>query len=273
VTASERRAPSDEVRQRRRLVIAASLSIVLVAASAAVVGAVTGAESAGASGSSGSAAPGATETPDPRPAPEAEPPPASVDTFDRAAHSIDDPASIWVVVDKLRPLNPQDYEPADLVDVPVEHTWEPLLRQEASDAVVAMFQAAADEAGLALASNSAYRSYSAQEAVYDGDDLTTARPGFSEHQTGLAIDIGAASGECSLATCFADTPEGAWLRDNAWRFGFILRYPPDQTPVTGYEFEPWHYRYVGVDLATEMRETGIPTLEQFFQLPAAPEYG
>jgi zinc D-Ala-D-Ala carboxypeptidase len=261
------------VRQHRRLVIAASLSIVLVAASAAVVGAVTGAESAGASGSSGSSAPGAGETPDPRPAPDAAPPPASVDTFDRAAHSIDDPASIWVVVDKLRPLNPQDYEPADLVDVPVEHTWEPLLRQEASDAVVAMFQAAADEAGLALASNSAYRSYSAQEAVYDGDDLTTARPGFSEHQTGLAIDIGAASGECSLATCFADTPEGAWLRDNAWRFGFILRYPPDQTPVTGYEFEPWHYRYVGVDLATEMRETGIPTLEQFFQLPAAPEYG
>ena len=257
------------MRQNRRLAIAASLSIVLIAVSAAVVGAVTGAESA-LGGESGSHA---TETPEPRPAPAAAPPPASVDTFDRAAHSIDDPASIWVVVDKLRPLNPQDYEPADLVDVPVEHTWEPLLRQEASDAVVAMFQAAADEAGFALASNSAYRSYSAQEAVYDGDDLTTARPGFSEHQTGLAIDIGAASGECSLATCFADTAEGTWLRDNAWRFGFILRYPPDKTPVTGYEFEPWHYRYVGVDLATEMRETGIPTLEEFFQLPAAPEYG
>jgi D-alanyl-D-alanine carboxypeptidase len=257
--------------QRRRLVIAGTLSAVLLAVSIAVIGAVVGADPSGGASAADASGAGATETP--RPAPAAVPPPASVDTFDRAAHSIDDPTSIWVVVDKLRPLNPQDYEPADLVDVPVEHTWDPLLRQEASDAVVTMFQAALDEAGLELASNSAYRSYSAQEEVYDGDDLTTARPGFSEHQTGLAIDIGAASGDCSLATCFADTPEGAWLRDNAWRFGFVLRYPADKTPVTGYEFEPWHYRYVGVELATEMRETGITTLEEFFGLPAAPEYG
>jgi len=261
--------------QRRRLVIAASLSAVLIAGSVAVVGAVVGAEASGGAASTGSGAggDGAAGTEPTRPAPDTAPPPASVDTFDRSAHSIDDPASIWVVVDKLRPLNPQDHEPVDLVEVPVAHTWEPLLRQEASDAVVAMFQAALDEAGLELASNSAYRSYSAQESVYDGDDLTTARPGFSEHQTGLAIDIGAASGDCSLATCFGETAEGIWLRDNAWRFGFILRYPPDKTPVTGYEFEPWHYRYVGVDLATEMRETGFTTLEEFFGLPAAPEYG
>ncbi len=178
-----------------------------------------------------------------------------------------------MVVNKLRPLDPQDYVPADLVDVPVEHTWPPLLRQEASDAVVAMFQAALDEAGLELASNSAYRSYAAQEEIYDGDDLSTARPGFSEHQTGLTMDIGAASGECSLDACFGETDEGIWLRDNAWRFGFILRYPADKTPITGYEYEPWHFRYVGVALATEMRETGFTTLEEFFGLPAAPEYG
>jgi zinc D-Ala-D-Ala carboxypeptidase len=274
VSASERRAPSDRVTQNRRLAIAVSLSLVLIAGSAIVVGAVAGAEpDAGSAGSNASGAAGATETPTPRPAPEASPPPASVDTFDRAAHSIDDPTSIWVVVDKLRPLNPQDYEPDDLVDVPVEHTWEPQLRQEASDAVVALFQAASDEAGLALASNSAYRSYAAQEAVYAGDDLTTARPGFSEHQTGLAIDIGAASGQCSLNACFGETAEGVWLRDNAWRFGFILRYPADKTAVTGYEFEPWHFRYVGTDLAKQMRDTGIATLEEFFGLPAAPDYG
>lgn len=254
--------------------IAVSLSAVLIAGSVAVVGAVVGAEASGGAASvSGSGADGTSGTEAPRPAPDAAPPPASVDTFDRAAHSIDDPASIWVVVDKLRPLNPQDYEPVDLVDVPVAHTWEPLLRQEASDAVVAMFQAASDEAGLELASNSAYRSYSAQESIYDGDDLLTARPGFSEHQTGLAIDIGPASGECSLSACLADIAEGIWLRDNAWRFGFILRYPADKTPVTGYTFEPWHFRYVGVELATEMRDTGITTLEEFFGLPAAPEYG
>jgi zinc D-Ala-D-Ala carboxypeptidase len=258
------------VRQNRRLVIALSISLVLLAASVVVIGAVAG-DPAGGEADAASRA-DATETPAARPSPEAPPAPAAVDTFDRAAHSLDDPNSIWVVVNKLRPMNPQDFEPADLVDVPVEYTNEPLLRQEASDAVVAMFQAAFDEAGLELASNSAYRSYSAQENVYDGDDLTTARPGFSEHQTGLTIDIGPLSGDCSLNECFAETPEGMWLRDNAWRFGFILRYPADKTPITGYTFEPWHYRYVGTDLAAKMRETGYTTLEEFFGLPAAPDY-
>ena len=175
-------------------------------------------------------------------------------------------------MNKLRPINPEDFEPDDLVEVPVDHTNVPELREEASDAVVAMFEAALDEADLELASNSAYRSFSAQENVYDGDDLTTARPGFSEHQTGLTMDIGPLSGECSLEECFAETPEGIWLRDNAWRWGFILRYPADKTDVTGYSFEPWHFRWVGTDLAAEMRETGITTLEEFFGLPPAPDY-
>ena len=269
VSARQRRAPSERVKQNRRLVVALSMSLVLIAGSAVVIGAVAGAEPGG--GGSGATS-GTTETPTPRPAPAAPPPPASVDTFDRAARSLDDPTSIWVVVNKLRPLNPQDYEPSDLVEVPVEFTNEPLLRREASDAVLAMFQAAFEEAGLELASNSAYRSYSAQENVYDGDDLTTARPGYSEHQTGLTIDIGPLSGECSLNECFGETPEGIWLRDNSWRFGFILRYPADKTAVTGYSFEPWHFRYVGVELATELRETGFTTLEEFFGLPPAPDY-
>ncbi|MBM7832119.1 D-alanyl-D-alanine carboxypeptidase [Agromyces cerinus] len=269
MSSSERSEASDEAVQRRRLTIAGALSLVLVAVAVVVIGAVSAGSAAGAGGAGAS---GSTETPTPRPAPGEAPPPATVDTFDRTAHSLDDPNSIWVVVDKLRPLNPQDFEPDDLVDVPVPYTWEPLLRQEASDAIVAMFQAASDEADLSLASNSAYRSYSTQEEIYDGDDLLTARPGFSEHQTGLVMDIGAESGDCSLDACFADTAEGIWLRDNAWRFGFILRYPADKTPVTGYEFEPWHFRYVGVPLATEMHETGVTTLEEFFGLPAAPEY-
>ncbi len=259
------------MRQNRRLVIALAISLVLLAASVVVIGAVAG-DTTGAGAGAASGPDDATATPTTRPSPEVAPAPAVVDTFNRAAHSLDDPNSIWVVVNKLRPMNPQDFEPEDLVDVPVEYTNEPLLRQEASDAVVAMFQAAFDEAGLELASNSAYRSYSSQENVYDGDDLTTARPGFSEHQTGLTIDIGPLSGECSLNECFAETPEGIWLRDNAWRFGFILRYPADKTPITGYSFEPWHFRYVGTDLAAKMRETGFTTLEEFFGLPAAPDY-
>jgi D-alanyl-D-alanine carboxypeptidase len=75
-----------------------------------------------------------------------------------------------------------------------------------------------------------------------------------------------------LEVCFADTPEGKWVRDNAHRFGFILRYPADKQAVTGYQFEPWHVRYVGVELAAEMRTTGVTTLEEFFGLPAAPAY-
>jgi D-alanyl-D-alanine carboxypeptidase len=268
VSSSERQDPADEARQKRRLVIAGSLSLALIAIAVVVIGAVSGGSAAGSTGEGASA----SENAAPRPAPGAAPPPATVDTFDRTAHSIDDPNSIWVVVNKLRPMNPQDFEPDDLVEVPVPHTWDPEMRQEASDAIVAMFQAASDEADLTLASNSAFRSFSSQEEIYDGDDLLTARPGFSEHQTGLVMDIGADSGDCSLETCFADTDEGIWLRDNAWRFGFILRYPDGKTDVTGYEFEPWHYRYVGVPLATKMHETGIATLEEFFGLPAAPEY-
>jgi D-alanyl-D-alanine carboxypeptidase len=205
-----------------------------------------------------------------------------IPTFNRAKFSIDDPASIWVVVNKTRPLNPVDYAPSDLVEVPVAHTWVPLLRQEASTAVVAMFAAASAEAGLSLASNSAYRSYTTQVGVYNDDvatngqaaaDTSTARPGTSEHQTGLTMDIGPASGNCSLNTCFADTPEGQWLAANAWRFGFLLRYPADKVAVTGYAFEPWHYRYIGTELSTEMHHTGVSTLEEFFGLPAAPNYG
>ena len=234
-----------------------------------------------ASGPVGSRSPTAPVPTPPATATTPTPTPTPTPTFDRTARSIDDPASIWVVVNKTRPVNPVGFVPPDLVDVPVQHTWAPMLRREASDAVVRIFQAAKDEAGLTLASNSAYRSYDSQVSVYNGDvaahgqqfaDTDTARPGYSEHQTGLAIDIGAASGNCSLDPCFGGTPEGQWLAANAWRFGFLLRYPADKVPVTGYAFEPWHFRYIGVDLAAEMHKAGITTLEEFFGLPAAPGY-
>jgi D-alanyl-D-alanine carboxypeptidase len=135
-----------------------------------------------------------------------------------------------------------------------------------------MFAAFTAETGLQMQSQSAYRSFAAQQSVYGGNDTLTARPGFSEHQTGLVMDISALPAKCSLQICFADTPQGQWLAANAYRFGFILRYPDGMTDITGYQFEPWHYRYVGVALATEMHDTGIATLEQFFGLPAAPNY-
>ncbi len=213
----------------------------------------------------------ATPTPTPTPTP----------TFDRAARSVDDPASLWVVSNKLRPLDPLDYAPADIVRVQVPHTNEPFLRAEAAAAVEAMFAAAEAEAGLRLQSLSTYRSYSTQVRVYTdivatrGQDYAnrrSARPGHSEHQTGLAVDIGSVPAACSLDPCFGDTAHGQWLAANAWRFGFLLRYPEGLTPITGFDYEPWHYRYVGPELAAELHETGIRTLEEFFGLPPAPDY-
>lgn len=207
--------------------------------------------------------------------------PSPTPTFDRQALSIDDPASYWVIVNKLRPLNPVDYVAPDLVDVPVAYVYAPKLRADASAAVVQMFADFTAETGLEMQSQSAYRSYSAQVSTYnnwvsqlgqEGADLTSARPGHSEHQTGLAIDISAKPAVCSLDQCFADTPQGTWLAANAYKYGFVLRYPDGYTAITGYEFEPWHYRYVGVELATEYVTSGATTLEEFFGLPAAPTY-
>jgi D-alanyl-D-alanine carboxypeptidase len=214
-----------------------------------------------------SASPSPTSTPTP--------------TFDKTAQSIDDPASAWVVVNKLRPLNPQDYAAADLVETPVPKQNPSILRQAVADAVVAMFAQYKAETGLEMQVQSAYRSYSTQVRVYNGwvsskgqayADSHSARAGHSEHQTGLALDISALPLKCPLEACFADTPQGQWLAANAYKFGFILRYPNGMDAITGYTFEPWHYRYVGVELATEMHDEGVATLEEFFDLPPAPTY-
>ena len=266
-----RNRPSRAVRQRRTIFGAVAAAIVVVVA--VVVGFVVLTPQA----------PEPTPTPTRTPTPTSAPTPTPTPTFDTSANSIDDANSYWVVVNKLRPLHPQDYEAADLVLVPVPFANEPYLRQAASDAAVAMFAAFTAETGLQMQSQSAYRSFSVQENVYagwvsslgqEGADLTSARPGHSEHQTGLAIDINALPDQgCALEPCWSSTPHAQWLAANSWRFGFIVRYPDGKTPITGYEYEPYHMRYVGIELATEMHSTGISTLEEFFGLPAAPTYG
>jgi len=225
-----------------------------------------------------------TSTPAPidTPIPTLTPTPTPTPTgFDKAALSIDDPLSVWVVADKLRPLNPLAFVPPDLIETPVPHLNPPTLRAEAANAIVAMFAAAKAEGAGGMQLQSAYRSYSVQVKVYNGyvasagkagADAQSARPGFSEHQTGLAADISALPLTCALAACFGQTPQGIWLAANAYRFGFLLRYPADKTPVTGFIYEPWHFRYVGVALAAEMKRTGVTTLEEFFGLPPAPTY-
>lgn len=196
------------------------------------------------------------------------------------ARSISNPRSLWLVVNKLRPLNPRTYVPPDLVNAPVHHVNSPLLRSEVSRQLAKMFAAASAEGAGTLRLQSAYRSYYSQANGYANyvrtrgkawADLQSARPGHSEHQTGMAVDISAGS-SCILLECFASTKQGKWLASNSYRFGFVLRYPKGMTHVTGYAFEPWHFRYVGVELAGIMHQYGVKTLEAMFGLPPAPGY-
>lgn len=204
-------------------------------------------------------------------------------TFDKTKYSVNDASSLWVVVNKGRAL-PSDYVPSDLVvpNVPLYYgssSNDSHLRGDAASALETLF-AAAKAAGYNLKLFSGYRSYGEQAATYNGfvksegqaqADISSARPGHSEHQTGLAVDISTVRGACELEQCFGDIPEGKWLAISAYKYGFILRYQKDQESLTGYEYEPWHFRYVGVDLAGQIHKTG-QTLEQLFGLPTYTDY-
>ncbi|MDB5183254.1 MAG: peptidase [Candidatus Saccharibacteria bacterium] len=204
--------------------------------------------------------------------------------FDKKQFSTSDPASIWMVVNKHRPINPVSYVPADLVipNVPLRVPGNDSMqvRKVTATALEMMF-AAAKADGLNLMLSSGYRSYQYQVGLYNGyvasssvaeADKTSARPGYSEHQSGLAADIEPASEKCDVDVCFAQLPEGVWLAANAYKYGFIIRYTSDKVPVTGYTYEPWHVRYVGTALSNEMHKEKIETLEEFFSLGAAPSY-
>lgn len=139
------------------------------------------------------------------------------------------------------------------------------MRTEAATALEQLFEAA-KEAGVPLSTVSGYRSYSKQATIYQrkvdsigrkAADRISARPGTSEHQLGLAMDV-AKKGASSLTTAFANTPQGQWVMENAHRYGFIIRYLKDYEDVTGYSYEPWHIRYVGVEQATAIYESGLP---------------
>lgn len=200
--------------------------------------------------------------------------------FDRTAHSLDDPMSIWVVSNKLRALQPADFAPTDLVmPAGVENEFEQPLRAPAASAVESLASAAQAD-GIDVRIISAYRDYATQTTLYDSyvardgqqaADTYSARPGHSEHQTGLVVDFDD-HGDCYLAACFGETPAGTWLAAHASEYGFIVRYPDGKQAVTGFMPEPWHFRFVGVDLAERMRADNVTTLEEFFDLPDAPGY-
>ena len=208
------------------------------------------------------------------------PEPTPTPTFDKSAYSLDDANSLWVVADKLRRLKPKRFVPEDLVTLKLPHRYDPTLAAPAAAAYKAMYKAAKKD-GVKLVIQSAYRSYNAQVGVYNGwvntlgkakADLQSARPGYSEHQTGLSVDIASGSGKCTIAKCFAKTDEGKWLTQHSWEYGWVLRYPKKKTHITGYKYEPWHWRFVGIELAAELHKTPNITLEEFFELPPAPDY-
>ncbi|MFD1214329.1 M15 family metallopeptidase, partial [Arthrobacter sp. GCM10027362] len=195
----------------------------------------------------------------------------------------DDPARIDVVVNKTRPLQPLDYAPADLrlPNVPLGPGGEAAkVRDTVAGAVERLFAAAAAD-GVPMTLLSGFRSYDTQVSTYQHwvnvngkaeADRISARPGYSEHQTGLVVDIGDPAGNCNLSACFAETAAGRWVAENAHRFGFIVRYQPGQEQVTGYSPEAWHLRYVGTKVAMDMAAQGTKSLETYFGLPAAPDY-
>ena len=167
----------------------------------------------------------------------------------------------------------KDYIPDDLVNVSQNYAWGEVgsqkVREVAYNAFLDMWNAANEE-GYYLMINSSYRSYEDQEIVYNNyknssgerfADSIAARPGSSEHQTGLALDIFSKTN--TNKNTFSQTDEAKWLKENAHNFGFILRYPEDKVDITGYSFESWHYRYVGKDIATYIYENDI-TYEEYY---------
>jgi D-alanyl-D-alanine carboxypeptidase len=188
--------------------------------------------------------------------------------------TVTNPSSYDAVINKVRSLS-SNYVPSDLVTVAVPTCLpNPEIRQMrriASEALSEMFEDALKD-DIELVARSGYRSHATQTSLYNGyvskygqeyADKYSARPGTSEHQTGLAMDITAESVNLQLDDNFGKTKEGQWLAQNAHRFGFIIRYPEGMENITGYFFEPWHVRYLGVNLATNVYNSGL-TLEEYF---------
>ena len=172
-----------------------------------------------------------------------------------------------VIVNKYHYLD-SDYVPDNLVTASSTYGYALPIEKKTYDAFINMYNDAL-KSGLNLSILSPYRSYNTQVSLYnryvnkDGKvlaDTYSARAGFSEHQTGLAIDIARRGGNLGG---FESTNEFKWLKDNCYKYGFILRYPKGKEWITGYQYEPWHYRYVGIDVATQIYNEGI-TFEEYY---------
>lgn len=173
-----------------------------------------------------------------------------------------------ILVNKFHYLE-EEFEIEDLVDMSLIYAFSnKKIKQEVYDAFKSMVNAAKKQ-GLTIVANSTYRTFAYQKSTYNSikssngktyADNYAARPGFSEHQTGLAIDVSTLK---STMDNFEETDEFKWLQDNAAEYGFILRYPKGKEYITGYNYESWHYRFVGEKIAKQIKEEGI-TFDEYY---------
>ncbi|MDD3340951.1 MAG: M15 family metallopeptidase [Bacilli bacterium] len=180
---------------------------------------------------------------------------------------VKNPSDILVLVNKNNRLD-KSYVPYDLSNIDTKYANEnKMVRKEAKEAFEALSEEAAKE-GYRVIAVSTYRSYDYQENLYNYyvetkglayADACSARKGHSEHQTGLSIDVEGSTGTYDE---FGETKDFIWMKDHAHLYGFILRYPEDKTYITGFKYEPWHYRYVGKKAAKEIYDKKI-TLEEY----------
>ena len=181
---------------------------------------------------------------------------------------IDNPSDLLVLVNKNNKLD-NKYIPSNLEKLDLSYSNDnQFLKIEAKLALENLIKNAVDYKIVVVSS---YRTYDYQDDLFNsyvknnGEEYAlscSAKAGHSEHQTGLAIDVMGSNNDYDL---FEETKEYEWMKDNAHKYGFILRYPEEKEHITGYKFEPWHYRYVGVDVATVIYENDL-TLEQFYFL-------
>ena len=183
---------------------------------------------------------------------------------------VEDPNNLLVLVNKYNFL-PNNYKPEDLTYVPGAYGNNVPMREVIKEPFLELQKAAEEEKGIKLKPTTAFRDQNFQKTLYnnyvakdgvDAADTYSARPGFSEHQTGLAIDL--KNTLISSSTRLNDS-DYEWLKENAYKYGFIIRYPKEKIDITGYQFENWHIRYVGLEAAKIIYENNL-SLEEYIDL-------
>lgn len=184
-----------------------------------------------------------------------------------------DASSMLALINPTTKLSPENYTPTKLVSVGETGLQ---LRGEAAQAVEDLL-ADARAAGHSIKLLSAYRSYERQAALFNQyqskygtayAERISARPGTSEHQLGLAADLGYTNSQAELKAAFGQTPAGIWIAKHAVDYGLIVRYPDGKEEITGYKYEPWHVRYIGKEHAKALAASGAETYEEYVSMLA-----